>query len=419
MTIFQKLKQKREEKKNRPPEELTVSNKHIVIRIIAFVVLLAVGISGIVIGCTYNSTHLESGWQLVECTVGETSASDFNLYCNFSKSKRENANEMKTISNYYTSLCNNSYKLFNDYKDFEDLKGIAYVNKNPNTDIQVEESLYNVLKKANDSNLKSIFYGPIYDTYHNLYISNSETEAKALDPYYDVETKNFYIELTNYVNNPNHIKITLKENNVVSLDISDEYLTYCNTNNIKNFISLNYFYNAITLDYIADHMISYGIPDFKIYSYDGCYRSHITNAKLDDTYMPYTFYNEHILPEAKIKFTSSISLVELKTFPISKKEEGYYYRDTKKFVHHFLDDSGNYKSCLESLILYKKGDYSLFDSLIKGSKIFTADTLNVETLKENFSFIYNEANVIKYNDSELVFVELFNQDGITFTKELI
>ena len=132
---------------------------------------LGVGITGIVVGCTYNSTHLDPGWHPVSCTEGENNSEDLTLMCYFSNGKRENASQMKTVTNYYTKLCNNAYKIFNEYKIFEETNGVAYINAHPNEDIKVEETLYNAFKKANDNNAKQIFYCPIMDNYQRFQLS--------------------------------------------------------------------------------------------------------------------------------------------------------------------------------------------------------------------------------------------------------
>ena len=417
MSIFEKIKEKRELKKAKGPEEVNVSSKHLVLRIILFLVFLGVGITGIVVGCTYNSTHLEPGWHPVSCTEGENNSEDLTLMCYFSDGKRENASQMKTVTNYYTKLCNNAYKIFNEYKIFEETNGVAYINAHPNEDIKVEEALYNAFKKANDNNVKQIFYCPIMDNYHNLFKAESDAEAIIYDPYYDLNARSMISEIIAYLNNED-VKITLKENNTVRLEVSEEYLNYSKTNNINKYVSFSYFYNSVIVDYIFEHLSSSGVPNFKIYSYDGCYRSHFTDSSLTDSYLYYAYTDEHIIPTGKAKLVGSNSLVELKIFPISQKEDYYVYID-KQFVHHFLDDDGYYKSCVNGFTLYNNESMPTYDLLLKGSKVFTADSLNVDVLRTLGNFIYNDGTVIKYSDDKLEITDLFDKDGMTFTKELI
>ena len=417
MSAFKNSPLKQPNKKQNKVEEITVSSKHLVLRIILFVLFLGIGISGIVVGCTYNNNHLDTGWYNVECIEGQTDANNFRLSCYYNDGKKENANLNKAITKLYTQLCNKAYALFHETRTSDLIVNLKDINSNPNEDIRVESDLYNVFKTILDNDSKVIYYGPVYDTYSNLFSADSDIQAKESDPYYSTKVKDFFDEVSSYVTN-DKVKVVLKENNVLRLEVSDDYLTYCNENGITNFVSFNYLHNAITVDFIADKLIEANVSDFRIYSYDGYYRSYYKNDSLSDSYFMRTYYNDYIIPEAKINFKKSTTFVEFKTFPISAGEDSYLY-ENKKFAHHFLNDECLYTSCCESLLLYKNESASTLDLLLKGTKIFTGSTLDVNGLKAIANFVYNEGNVVKYNDASLEMTDLFDKDGMTFTKELI
>lgn len=416
MSIFTKLNQKRKEKINKT-EDITVDKKHLILRIILFVVFLAGGITGIVIGCTYKSTHVDKGWTLIESSDGENSASNFVLNYYFSSdNKRENAKESKELTNAYTTYCNDAYIMFNPYKHFNGVNGVFFINAHPNTDVKVETPFYNTLKKVKDNNTDALFLAPIYDSYENLFNAKTDAEAKEADPYFNNDLKDYYSEIKTYINNGD-ISLELKEDNIVRLNISDSYLSYCNQNGISNYFNFNYLYNAASIDYIADKLIANNFKNFKLYSYEGYFRIHLADSTLSTTYIPRTFYNNLIVPEANATFNTSITLVEFKTFPITELED-YYLYDDKTFAHHFINDEGLYSSCTSSLYVYEKGDTSALDLLLKGKEVFVQSSIDVDKLKEIGYFIFNEGSVVKYNDEKLEVKPTENEDFV-FTKELI
>lgn len=414
------LKDKIEEHKLNKKElsEVEVSSKHVVLRIILFVLFLGIGISGIVIGCTYDSTHLESGWHEVTAQEGLSNAQDIKFMYLFNKSKRDNASDMKEISTYYTSVCNYSFRLFEDEERYDEFKNLAFINANPNTDITINEDLYNVFKTIVTNSCDVIYYAPIYSVYSELFSSTTDGEAKDNDPYYNDGIKNYFLEVTSFIKNGD-IKLVLKENNTINLNISSDYLEYCSQNNIKKYISFNYMYNSVFVDFVADKLLYANLVNFRVYSYDGFVRTHFDNDTVKNSYQFYTYFDNVVVPACTLNLKSSFSLVEIKTFPITTGEDSYVYSD-KKFAHHFLDDNGNYSSCIESLILYSNDDSSTLEKLVKGQKAFVMPTLNSNDFKSiGFNFVYNDGNVITYNDSDLEITNVYKTDEITFTKELL
>ena len=149
----------------------------------------------------------------------------------------------------FSEALRDAYKVTDPVSRYDDCVSISYLNDAVGEDVNVGPRLYGILKEAygysTRENNYSVFAAPLHEEWKllcNYHLTVSETE---IDPSVDLEEKALLEQISSYIYDESHVKLTFKDDNVVRLDVSEQYKTFRTDNAITApIVSLNTLRNA-------------------------------------------------------------------------------------------------------------------------------------------------------------------------------
>ena len=151
-----------------PVTPVELSEKHVGLRIVAFVLLLLVG-TGAMTYAVVTFINRANGWRTIEAGAVRGVSYDEEIVFEFNAT---NAAEIKRLQTLYKSLMERVAPLFDADNGYDGINNIYYINNHPNEQIVVDELLYSAFEEINSYNFRTVFTGPFYEEYKSLFFSS-------------------------------------------------------------------------------------------------------------------------------------------------------------------------------------------------------------------------------------------------------
>ena len=390
----------------KPVKRIELSEKNIMLRWIAIVVLLSIAVVAIITGLM-SALNTEPGWQAVEVSTDQANCGDeFTLMYDFSNSGSAATAQYKQLTSIYSEAAVIGYRIFNPNLLEEGLCNVAYLNANINETVTVDETLYEALVLVTEYGDRHVFTAPAMVEYNRVFLCENEAEAAIYDPARNPETVEWLAELAQYVNDPEMISLEMLGGNQVRLNVSGAYLTFAEENEIETFLDFGWMTNAFIADYLADVLTENGYTNGYLTSYDGftrnldkrgqSYTVNIFDAQGTEIYMPTRMY-----------YNQPMSIASLRSYPMDQLDKWHYFAfESGQVVTAFLDPADCMsKSATENVMSYST-EYGCAEILLQTASLFLADSFNttaVNTLAESGIYsIWFEDWTQKYNDASIV-----------------
>ena len=363
----------------RPVTRLELSEKNIKFRWIAIVVLLS--IATVAIGYGFHSAlSVEAGWEEVTVHPEEVSYNDdFVLMYDFGRGDIGPTAAYKKLEILYRDLNVSAYRTFSP--EAEPGLNVRSLNENINASVAVSPELYKALEQVATTDNRHVFLAPVTALYKPVFLSEGDGEAMAFDPMYDAELAALAAETAAYCNDPAHISLELLGDNKAQLTVSDAYLAFAEEYGIEVFFDFGWMTNAFVADYLADALTEAGFTYGYLVSYDGFTR----NLDVSGAGYSVNFFDRQgndVLMPATVSYSSPMSIVSLRDFPLSDEDRWHYYSYANGGITTvFLDPAdGVSKSAVDSLMAYGES-LSCGEILLRLAPVFTADSLDEGALK--------------------------------------
>ena len=211
----------------------------------------------------------EKGWTIIEANSTENDSYDFVFQYYLGAEGGDTRAENRTVTALYNQSAEKVSRLFDEIRDFDGIVSIHTINGSPNTELEIDEVLYEVFSVFSRYNSRYLYAAPIYSRYENLFYCADDSMLSDFDPIINGEIREEYKNTSRYANDPAMIDLKLLGDNKIKLFVSDEYLSYAEKEGITNFIGLCWLKNAFEIDYIADTMIRNGFTHGTISSAGG------------------------------------------------------------------------------------------------------------------------------------------------------
>ena len=374
----------------KPVEKIELSEKNPTPRIIAIVALILIAAMAFAYGANKLISG-ESGWRDVEVRSekGYTCADDFRFVYNIGVSGVSANTEYKKLSSLYTSAMEEIYYALDEKSVHDGAKNLAYVNQHPNEETEIDPLLYKALESFSEDRKKLLYLAPIYYDYGDLLDSESDEEAREYDPYENDSVKEYFAEVSAFINSGTDIKLELLGDNKVLLSVSDESKAFATEYGIKCYLDFYWLKNAVIIDHIADEMISAGFTRGYITSYDG-YTRFFGNETLSADIV--VRENSKLTVAATLNTKSKMSVVYLRNYIMyeGEKYNCYTYENGASRTRYISAADGLCRCAADMLVLYSENN-SCFDIALSASEIFIADELDETSLKtlENINTIFH------------------------------
>ena len=397
-----------------PVKNLILSDENRMLRIILLVVFLVIAIVAFYIGIR-AVLDTEPGWEAVECACGEVNcSSDFMFsYC-YGQTEANPSVEKKRLSNLYSQLATDAWRIFNT--------DVLTLNEQVNKTVTVDPALYDALALFDQYNSRYLFLAPVYSEYAHLFIAQSDVEAADYDPAQNPQQAAYLAEMAAFAADPAMVDIELLGNNQVKLVVDAAYLDFANDEDISNFVDFGWMTNGFIADYLADKLIENGFTNGFISSYDGFTRNLDTRGEQFSLNL-FNRQGTSIYLAGTMQYDRPISIVSLRDYPMSQKDQFHYYAFESGHLATTMADpaDGMYKSATDSLVCYS---YNLgcAEILLQQTAVYVAEALDEAALADmkanGISSIWFDGLSLCCNDEELT-IALNSKAGLEYSLEYV
>ena len=245
------------------------TNKKFIINIVAFVIVLAIAATAFSVGFT-QLTKQDEGIALIEEYPDSDAglyAQDFELYYNLYGKQSDIKAVKKALSELFSTRLLYIYKLTDPENEYENMNNLATINHNPGQAVKIDETLYNMLKRAYglSSDGYSLFAGGFYKTFNALIYAG---DAQEQDPIINPENREMIASLLASALDPANNLAFNDDTLEVTLTVSDSLKNNSYAESMP-VVDLNYLRNAFLANEIAAYLSDKGYKEGYILTKDG------------------------------------------------------------------------------------------------------------------------------------------------------
>ena len=304
-------KERRKEPALTPKERVELSQKNIPLRIVLTV--LALVLAGVCFANALDSsTAIPAGWQEIAPANPQTyAAQDFVLSYNLGAGQKSPKAELQALAPLYTKTLDAAYQSLAN-EPVEGVSNLYTLNTQPNTEVRVNELLYDALGQLEASDSRRMYYAPMADQYLGLFACTYDEEAEQFDPTRNPAAAAFAAEIAAFAQDAASVR----------LEVSEEYLTYARENAVESFVDFGVLRNALLCDAVADALAAQGYENGVVSSLDG-YTRNLCGQEFA--------LNIFDMQEGKAKnlgavaYTGPAALVSFRAFPLGQDEAVNYF----------------------------------------------------------------------------------------------
>lgn len=402
----------------RPVQKIELSEDNAKKRAIAAVLFLIIG-AALLVYCFVVFITPEVGWTRIEAGQGLNDSGDFVFQYYLGADGADVKAEERAVTSVFSKATEKTFKLFHENEGFEDVVNIYEINQKPNTELVVDEILYDVFSLFQSFDSRYLYIAPIYSRYDDLFYCTDDSMLADFDPLSSEEVKRSYEADAKYINDPAMIDLKLLGGNKIKLFVSEEYLEYAEKEGITDFIGLSWLKNAFAADYIAEELIKNGLTHGSLSSYDGFIRN-LDSGDTDYSFNIFDKKGDQVYQAAAMRYRGPESIVFLRSYALNDLDKQHYYRlDSGEVRTPYLDvKDGIPKNSLENFVSCSK-DKGCAEILMEIMDIYIAESFEGERLSElsekGIYSVYCLDDSIMYNDKELIFDGIYADENIEYT----
>lgn len=408
-------KKRKTRKKSTPQKKKCISTRALII-IIAAVLLVAAAITVTVILVNKNKNATE-GWQQITATDVDESISKLFIF----EYDVTDKNEIAEISRVYSDALKRAYAIFSTEGIDDDtadasIVGLSSLNLSAGVPISVSEELYRALELVKIDRTRTVFLGPVYERYRNVFSSISPSSAVAIDP-----TKNEYEarvceSIISFAGDGNSIYYDLTLDNTVVLQISAEYHGLLDDIGTHNYLDFGWMRDAFIVDTIADTLTREGYTNGTVSSYSGFTRNLDTDAE-EYTFGLYDLFRNSVYLAASVSYTGAISTVTYKTFAMNSIDKKFLYEYSNGDVTHgYIDRSTGQPVNASDMMVFHSKTKSCAEIAVETAHCFITeeeDKSDIEALiAAGIGAIWCDGTIINYTSDDVKIFDLFSSDSL-------
>lgn len=411
----------RKPKKQKPVQQVELSEKNIKLRVVLFIAALVVAMISLAV-FLFSLLNKDPGWKSVpndtkDTAIGEELVFSYNL----GQSGVDATAEYKRLSALYEQTTDRLYRMFAADQAYDGVNNLYTISRNPGQVIEVDPILYRALKLTEERGDRMLYLAPVYREYDNLFYSDAEHQAADRDPYRSEDAAEYIRTLMTYVRNPEAIRLELLENNRVRLNVSAEYRDFLAKYEIDTLIDFYTLRNAFIVDAAADALIEAGYTRGNLTSYDG-YTRNLDNSGTVYGYNVPDIQENTVYPAAQLAYHSAAALVCFRDYPINSMDAWrfYVYNDGSSAFPYIDPTDGLYRSATHTLIGFSQHK-GCAEMALRLLPIYTAKTLDTFILKamqmEDITTVWCADRKVYYTgDNSTTVQNLYNANGMTYEK---
>ena len=367
----------------KPVERIVLSEEHTKQKIFVMALLLVIGLAALGYAL-YSYFAVPAGWQEIQAdsATGIIGSDELVFLYELGSGETSAAAEKKALAALYTESLQTVYRLFNNDMEFDGIRNVRYLNRHPNEEVEIDETLYQAFGLVQQYDSRYLYLAPVYAIYDNIFYCGDDSELVHFDPALNDELRAGFDTLLSFVGNRGQVALQLLGDNKVCLYVSEEYMRYASENEIEDFIDFYWMKNAFIVDYLADTMMANGYTSGSISCYDGFIR----NFDERDTQYAFELYNRvdgTVYQADTMQYQGPRSIVYLRDYPMNGLDGRHYYElengDMRTVYLDWAD--GRCKSAVNNLVSYSE-TLGCAEILLQTAPIYIADDFMEEALGE-------------------------------------
>ena len=403
-----------------PVEQIELTSAHSGRRLALALVLLGVGVAALVYA-VMQLYGTKAGWHTIdaEITGNLSCAGDFSLTYELGAGEEKVSAENRALSVLYTRAAERAYVLFD--VDAEPESGsLAWLNAHPNEETALDPALYKALEEVAASGDRTLYMGPAWGYYENVFASGDDAMTADFDPAQNEDIKAWYAACAAYANDPAAVDVELLGDNMACLKVSGEYLAFAEENELDAFLDFGWMKNAFIADYLADTLLDHGYTHGALSSYDGfhrCMDDRETEIKYGLGILDRT--EGDFIEAATMTYAGQRRMVSLWDYPVNEQNAGrfYIFRDGHVLTPYMDPADGLTRCAVHNLTGYSD-TLSCGELALMLAPIFVADGLDEAALKElageGAYTAWCEDGKVLYTDPDIELINLYETDELKY-----
>ena len=396
----------------RPVKRIELSSRHPLLRLIAVVVLLLIGV-GAIAYAVHAWLNSGTGWQEIPVSSVENcpESGDFTLLCDLGNKGGEARRKKKALTELYTAVLSRAAALFDAEYDRGGQSDLYRLNHSVGQEITVSDDFYRALELALADGRRDLFLGAVAYRYEVLFtISGNDLLAAENDPMKNAALYDVVRRTVSFAKDPYDVSLTLMGEGRVKLSVSNDYRAFAEENGIEEFVGFFRLKNALIVDLVANELnAEEGCPEGMLTSYDGFARGIGASDGYD--FPIYDDVGARIARVAVLSGSAPRATASFRRFPITSYEETfrcYRYADGEVRMGDLDPTDGKLKAAAKGLTLYSF-DTTCAELYLAGVALYAADELDAAGLASlpasGVQYIVLNGDEIRYSDRTLTVSE--------------
>ena len=314
--------------KERQKTEIPVHGRRMGIRIAAFVVVLGVAIAFISLGIAgffTGSTGIQEITVNSDKEQGLRYGKGYHLFYNITGSQFETNGKIRAIRGVYTEVMKDSYRLFDEYNDYDDLTSIHYLSTHPDTDVTVDSRLYSALREIyeDESSRPFLFQSPYREVWDTLMVGPNEG-LSIYDPSVYKPNADYLDSYASILNGDDPFTLTFKDNNVVVFHRPSTYSAWAIAYEYNGpSLSLGLLKDAYRISMAGQKLLNEGLSEGVMMSEEGSSLSLGGLTSVAENVYAYEAAKGYVA--GVLTFGGTTSVANLHLVPVGSTHDPYAY----------------------------------------------------------------------------------------------
>lgn len=392
----------------RDPGEIVVSRKHFTLRVILFILALALGLGAVGYG-VYSLVHQDPGVYTIDAQADRDLPYNTGVHGQFyfDGSGTEIKAKIRGATVLLSTSLRKAYLRTDESKTYTESSSIGVVNAALDQDVTVDERVYAILQdayaKTLENNNFSLFAGPLYEEWERLCLMD-QGNAEASDPERVPVLKEYLEKAREMVSDLSNFELTFKGNGVVRLHISDAYKAFREEYEVTApILSLNILKDAYKTQEVVNDFVQGEYKRGLIYNDMGDYA--LLEDDLGATFFLYDYVQGKQVDAATLTCNGTTAVSLISHFKVSGRtyNPSYFYHEGGKTVFRstFLNlGNGVPNDFFTASVVTKKGSTSILETRYLNNALNAC--LDVESLQAKLP---TQSLYLLHNDEKKAYVK--------------
>lgn len=337
-------------KKKNEDIKLNISDKHIPLRIVIFVVsfIIAIGAIGFGVYSCSNKGLENSGWVNFDLSlyndndyIGYNNDIRLMYYVDGDKAQVKNTN--KLVRDLFIQKAKMVYSLIDSTPDYNyKTNGISYINNHINEKIEIEERLYNILSDALDkTNLNESYslYSGLINSFWKTNFTLNYSLNKNIDPLLDNKNKADLELIKQACKKENNLKLKLdKEDDkfYATLNVDQEVVSLVDDLSLEaNYLDLNSLFNSYYLQEVYQDFIDANLTKGYFYAETGEI-IFMSDSFVDENNIIIYDKTNKVFPVGIVSSSGACNVSQIRTFGVNNNTNFYSFIHDNQVINRSL-----------------------------------------------------------------------------------